>query len=47
MDYYMPTKVIAKENCVVSSLQEIRNYGTSALIVTGKHSSKKMALWMI
>lgn len=41
MDYYMPTKVIAKKNCVVSSLQEIRNYGTSAFIVTGKHSSKK------
>lgn len=41
MFFYMPTKVYEEINCVEKHRTEICSLGTKALIVTGKHSSKK------
>jgi alcohol dehydrogenase class IV len=38
--YYMPTKIITGENCIVSNSNLFKEYGEKALIVTGKHSAK-------
>ncbi|MBE5939110.1 MAG: iron-containing alcohol dehydrogenase [Lachnospiraceae bacterium] len=37
---YMPTKVICGKNCIVNNSAIVAAYGSKALIVTGKHSSK-------
>lgn len=41
MFFYMPTKVYEEENCIEKHGDEICELGRRALIVTGKHSSKK------
>ena len=40
MQFYIPTKVFIEENCVARHKEIFSQYGTRALIVTGKHSSK-------
>ena len=37
---YMPTKVYSEDNCVLNHASEMI-LGTKAMIVTGKHSSRK------
>lgn len=39
--YHMPTKVFFGENALADNKSMISNYGSKALIVTGKNSSKK------
>ncbi|MGB3366841.1 MAG: iron-containing alcohol dehydrogenase family protein [Acidaminobacteraceae bacterium] len=39
--YHMPTKIYFGENALNENYKEIQNYGSKALIVTGKNSSKK------
>lgn len=39
--YHMPTKIYFGENSLVDNCKELANYGSKALIVTGKNSSKK------
>ena len=41
MDFYMPVKVYTEEHCVWNHKKEIAALGKKALIVTGKHSSRK------
>lgn len=41
MNFYMPVTVYDEENCVINHAHDIAQLGTNALIVTGKHSSKK------
>ena len=41
MNFYMPVKVYAEENCVMSHSAELASLGSRALIVTGKSSAKK------
>ncbi len=38
--YYMPTKIITGEKCIISNSNLFKEYGKKALIVTGKHSAK-------
>ena len=40
MMLYMPTKVYQEKKCVENHSRELAALGTSALIVTGKHSSR-------
>jgi alcohol dehydrogenase class IV len=39
--YYMPTKVIAGENCIVKNSSVFSSLGTKAILVTGTGSAKK------
>lgn len=41
MNFYMPTKVIMAEHCVVNHSEEFSKLGSKAMIVTGKASAKK------
>lgn len=41
MEFYLPTKVYVEKNCVKNHGKELASLGTKALIVTGRHSSKK------
>jgi alcohol dehydrogenase class IV len=41
IDYYMPVKIIAGENCIISSHLLFKETGKKALIVTGRNSAKK------
>ena len=41
MKFYMPTRLYCEKNCVSNHAKEIAGYGTHALIVTGKSSSRK------
>ena len=41
MMYYMPTKVIAENDCVISHSSDLAALGSHAFIVTGHSSSKK------
>ena len=41
MNLYMPTKVYSENDCVKKHSKELASYGTTAMIVTGKHSSRK------
>lgn len=41
MDFYMPTKVHFEKGCIKKHGKELTSLGTKALIVTGRHSSKK------
>ncbi|MDR3161083.1 MAG: iron-containing alcohol dehydrogenase [Spirochaetaceae bacterium] len=40
INYYMPTRVIAGENCVFENRAVLKDLGRRALIVTGKHSAR-------
>ena len=40
MQFYMPTKVYSEKACVKNHGKEMVTYGTKAMIVTGKHSSR-------
>lgn len=40
MQFYMPTKVYCDKECVKTYGKEMVSYGTKAMIVTGKHSSR-------
>lgn len=39
-EYYMPTRVIRGNNCLIEYSKYLRKFGKKALIVTGKNSSK-------
>lgn len=39
INFYIPTKVIMKRNCVLDNSSLIASYGKKAMIVTGKHSA--------
>lgn len=41
MNLYMPTKIYSERNCVSNHGKEMISYGTKAMIVTGKNSSRK------
>lgn len=41
MNFYMPVTVYDEENCVINHANDMAQLGEKALIVTGKHSSKK------
>ena len=41
MQFYMPTKVYSKENCVAAFAKELASFGKKAMIVTGRNSAKK------
>lgn len=41
MNYYMPTKVVAGENCVFDNRSLFKEIGKKALIVTGRTSAKE------
>ena len=41
MYFYIPTKIYQEEGCVRAHGQELAALGSRALIVTGKHSSRK------
>lgn len=41
MNFYMPTKIYSDYDCVKNHGRELASLGTKALIVTGKHSSRK------
>lgn len=40
MQFYMPTKVYSETDCVKKHSKELASFGTRAMIVTGKHSSR-------
>jgi alcohol dehydrogenase class IV len=40
-NYYMPTKVVGGENCIIENSALFKELGTRALIVTGRNSAKK------
>lgn len=40
MQLYMPTKVYSDKNCVKKHGKEMVSYGSKAMVVTGKHSSR-------
>ncbi|MDR0378238.1 MAG: iron-containing alcohol dehydrogenase [Spirochaetaceae bacterium] len=40
-NYYMPTKIVGGENCIVENRSLFKNLGKKALIVTGRTSAKK------
>lgn len=39
--YFMPTKVIFSKNVLEKNIDLFKNFGSKALIITGKHSSRK------
>jgi alcohol dehydrogenase len=41
MQYYVPTKVVGDENCIVDNAPLLKVLGGKALIVTGQTSAKK------
>lgn len=41
MNFYMPTKVIMEENCVVNHGEIFKQLGSKAMLVTGRSSAKK------
>lgn len=41
MQFYMPTKVYSREDCVAQHAKELAAFGKKAMIVTGRHSAKK------
>ncbi len=41
MHLYLPTKVYSEENCVVRHGTQLRELGSKAMIVTGRHSAKQ------
>lgn len=41
MEYYMPTRIIAEEQCVRKHPEIYQAFGQKAFIVTGKHSSRQ------
>ena len=41
MNYYMPVKVFAEENCVASHAGEICSLGSHAYLITGRSSAEK------
>ena len=41
MNFYMPTKVYLEKGCVRKHAKELASFGTKAMIVTGRNSSKK------
>lgn len=41
MNFYMPVKVYAEENCILNHAAELASLGKRALIVTGKSSARK------
>jgi alcohol dehydrogenase class IV len=40
MNYFMPTKIVMGEDCVFQNRLLLKELGTRALVVTGKHSAK-------
>ena len=40
MQFYMPTKLYSEQDCVRKHAKELASFGTKAMIVTGKHSSR-------
>lgn len=40
MQFYMPTKLYSEQDCVKKHAKELASFGTKAMIVTGKHSSR-------
>ncbi|MDR0596958.1 MAG: iron-containing alcohol dehydrogenase [Treponema sp.] len=41
INYYMPTKIVGGENCIVDNASLLKELGKKALIVTGRNSAKK------
>lgn len=41
MNFYMPTRVLMEENCVLNHAEIFSELGTKAMLVTGKSSAKK------
>ncbi|MDR3130325.1 MAG: iron-containing alcohol dehydrogenase [Treponema sp.] len=41
MNYYMPTKIVGGENCLVENAPLLKELGKKALLVTGRTSAKK------
>ncbi len=41
MNYYMPTRIIIGENCILDNSDKITQLGKRCVIVTGKNSAKK------
>ena len=41
MNFYMPVKVYAEENCILNHAAELASLGKRALIVTGKSSARR------
>lgn len=39
INFYIPTKVIMKRNCIIENAELIASFGNKAMIVTGKHSA--------
>lgn len=39
--YQMPTQLIIGAGCIEKTKEQLKNYGTQAYIITGKHASKK------
>ena len=40
MQFYMPTKLYSEQDCVKKHGKELASFGSKAMIVTGKHSSR-------
>ena len=40
MNFYMPTKVIMSEGCIIKQAQLMKEYGKKALIITGANSAR-------
>jgi alcohol dehydrogenase len=40
MQFYMPTKLYSEQDCVKKHSEELASFGSKAMIVTGKHSSR-------
>lgn len=40
MQFYMPTKLYSEQDCIRNHGKELAAFGTKAMIVTGKHSSR-------
>ena len=40
MQFYMPTKLYSEQDCVKNHAKELASFGSKAMIVTGKHSSR-------
>lgn len=41
MNFFMPTKVIMEDNCVLNHAEEFAKLGKKAMLVTGRNSAKK------
>lgn len=40
MQFYMPTKLYSEQDCVENHAKELASFGSKAMLVTGKHSSR-------